>query len=195
MPTDAMIAYPARDPGKLALEIVTWFGQPTKSLERREARFNHEAGVAWSAMFSIPVGSSMSPVFVHGFDDDSARYGQFVKPSEMNSGAWVCLSFSGRDKAASITAAERAAKELGGFITYDEKSWNTLSGECCVEGLDSAKYALLQALGFNHALAVEEILRSPTNLSAVSAILQDEAAAPRSIPQNREAAPLRKPFG
>lgn len=184
MPNDPTIAFPARDPGKLALELVSWFGQPTKALERREARFSHEAGVTWSAMFSVPLGSSRSPVHIHGFDDDGARYGRFVKPSEMYSGAWVCLTFAGADKAASIAAAERAAMELGGFITFDEKSWNTLSGECSIEGLDSGKYALLQTLGFNHALAVEEILRSPTNLSSVTSILQDEAAAPRSTPQN-----------
>lgn len=31
MRNDPKIAFPARDPGKLAGELVTWFGQPDKS--------------------------------------------------------------------------------------------------------------------------------------------------------------------
>lgn len=180
MRDDPKIAFPARDPGKLAGELVTWFGQPAQSLECREAQFSHEAGVSWIAMFSIPVGPSMSPVFVHGFDDDCARYDRFVKPPEMTSGAWVCLTFAAAKKEASIALAERTATELGGFITHDEKDWATLSDDCCVEGLDAGKYALLQTLGFSHALAIEEILRLPDNLRAVTSILQAETIAPRA---------------
>lgn len=131
----------------------------------------------------------MSPVFIHGFDDDGARHSRFVKPSEMTSGAWVSLTLAGAKKESSIALAERTATEFGGFITHDEKNWVTLSDDCCGEGLDAGKYALLKTLGFNHALAIEEILRSPDNLHAVLSILQAETIAPRAAHNHP---PMRK---
>lgn len=185
----AFIAYPTRQPGNLVREIVTSFGRPTSDVRHEINPLPWKKGEEWHGSLSIPVGASRSPVFVFGYDDAYAEAGHFSIPDPMRTGVWAYASFESQDKAAAVKLATDHASTFGGFITFDGKHWDSLNDDCSYSFIDRTKYRLLEQIGFQHANAVEVMIRKTETLDMVSALMQIEVALRYTDPAPTNAQP------